>query len=351
MRFPVKHTAGVVPLASNEITVPADDRGRGDRETFHHRRRLARRDSSANQTRPTSSHRRLPVRLTGSTWFSWRSTSSSPSPLDRSDRTITASRPNKTSPSGRRATAAPHGSPSHTTYPRANTSSHYETGFPRGTASHAILHMAEDADGWRGSLSCSEGRPPGQPGMDAAPELIHEIRLVIEFVNFTQRGLTGRCGAAHTSRYHAVRCSWIPCGTPNMLGSVASPARCRRQGSKWFPVDVRLIFMTRFIADQWSVACTGAATAAHILAWPCAVVMVAAAAAYRLAAEGTRRKTLVELVTRAPAGTIVIMESGPGGPAMWLRVGSSPADSVDTSSGGVAWATGMQGSRSVIGCR
>ena len=42
---------------------------------------------------------------------------------------------------------------------------------------------------------------------------------------------------------------------------------------------------------------------------------------YRLLAERARRKTLVDLVSHAPAGTIVVMEKGPGGPAMWVRVG------------------------------
>jgi hypothetical protein len=58
-----------------------------------------------------------------------------------------------------------------------------------------------------------------------------------------------------------------------------------------------------------------------VLAWPYTAAVLAVTVIYRLLAERTRRKTLVELVSRAPAGTIVVMEKGPGGPAMWVRVG------------------------------
>jgi len=81
-----------------------------------------------------------------------------------------------------------------------------------------------------------------------------------------------------------------------------------------------LFIMTGLTAARWAVASAGAATA-HVLAWPCTTVVLAMTAAYRLLAEWTRRKTLVDLVSRAPAGTIVVMEKGPGGPAMWVRVG------------------------------
>ena len=101
------------------------------------------------------------------------------------------------------------------------------------------------------------------------------------------------------------------------------------------------------MVGQRTLASTGAAAAAHILAWPYTVVVLATAAFYRLVAEQSRRKTLIELVTRAPEGTILVMERGPGGPAMWLPVGSVPPSPVDTSSGGAEWATVMQRSRSV----
>lgn len=77
--------------------------------------------------------------------------------------------------------------------------------------------------------------------------------------------------------------------------------------------------MTSLTADRWAVASVGAA-AVHVLAWPHAVVL-AATAVYRLLAERSRRKTLVDLISHAPAGTIVVMEKGPGGPAMWVKVG------------------------------
>jgi hypothetical protein len=64
--------------------------------------------------------------------------------------------------------------------------------------------------------------------------------------------------------------------------------------------------------------------ALHVLAWPYVAVVLAATDVYRLLAERSRRKTLVDLISHAPAGTIVIMGKGPGGPAMWVRVGDGP---------------------------
>ncbi len=63
------------------------------------------------------------------------------------------------------------------------------------------------------------------------------------------------------------------------------------------------------------------ASAVHVLAWPYTAAVLVVTAAYRLLAERARRKTLVDLVSHAPADTIVVMEKGPGGPAMWIRVG------------------------------
>ena len=62
-------------------------------------------------------------------------------------------------------------------------------------------------------------------------------------------------------------------------------------------------------------------SAVHVLAWPYTAVVLVVTAAYRLLAEQVRRKTLVDLVSHAPADTIVVMEKGPGGPAMWIKVG------------------------------
>jgi hypothetical protein len=78
--------------------------------------------------------------------------------------------------------------------------------------------------------------------------------------------------------------------------------------------------MTGLTAGRWAVASAGA-TAVHVLAWPYTAAILAVTAVYRLLAERARRKTLVDLVSRAPTGTIVIVERGPGGPAMWVRVG------------------------------
>ncbi len=67
------------------------------------------------------------------------------------------------------------------------------------------------------------------------------------------------------------------------------------------------------------------AFALHLLVWRyCAVV--AALAGYRLLAERGRRKTLLVLVSRAAAGTVVFVDKGPAGPAMWLRVGDTSQD-------------------------
>ena len=79
--------------------------------------------------------------------------------------------------------------------------------------------------------------------------------------------------------------------------------------------------MTGLTAGRWAVASAGAA-AVHVVAWPYTAVVLAATAVYRLLAERARRKTLIDLVSRAPAGTIVVMEKGPGGPAMWVRIGN-----------------------------
>jgi hypothetical protein len=78
--------------------------------------------------------------------------------------------------------------------------------------------------------------------------------------------------------------------------------------------------MTGLTASRWALASAGVAVV-HVLAWPYTAAVLAVTVVYRLLAERTRRKTLIDLVSRAPAGTIVVMEKGPGGPAMWVRVG------------------------------
>jgi uncharacterized protein (DUF849 family) len=78
--------------------------------------------------------------------------------------------------------------------------------------------------------------------------------------------------------------------------------------------------MMGLTSGRWVMVSAGAA-AIHVLAWPYTGVVAAVIAVYRLIAERARRKTLVDLVAHAPTGTIVVMEKGPGGPAMWVRVG------------------------------
>ena len=81
--------------------------------------------------------------------------------------------------------------------------------------------------------------------------------------------------------------------------------------------------MTR-LADGWLAVSGAGAAAVHMLAWPYIAAVLAATAIYRLLAERARRKTVVDVVSHAPAGTIVVMERGPGGPAMWVKVGDGP---------------------------
>ena len=78
------------------------------------------------------------------------------------------------------------------------------------------------------------------------------------------------------------------------------------------------------VTAAWPAVASAGASAAHVLAWPYTAAVLAATAVYRLLAERARRKTLVDLVSQAPAGTIVVMEKGPGGPAMWVKVGDGP---------------------------
>jgi hypothetical protein len=52
--------------------------------------------------------------------------------------------------------------------------------------------------------------------------------------------------------------------------------------------------------------------------------LVAVAGGVRLLCEWQRRTTLVAIVREAPAGTVVVQERGPGGPAMWVLVGYGP---------------------------
>ncbi|MFF2078400.1 hypothetical protein ACFVXG_27045 [Kitasatospora sp. NPDC058162] len=59
--------------------------------------------------------------------------------------------------------------------------------------------------------------------------------------------------------------------------------------------------------------------------WIVLALLGALGVAVRLLAEWQRRRTLVALVERAPLGTVVVQESGMGGPGMRVQVGARPA--------------------------
>jgi len=68
---------------------------------------------------------------------------------------------------------------------------------------------------------------------------------------------------------------------------------------------------------------------AHAASWPTACAMVVALLillGYRLVAERSRRRTLIEMCAYAPGGTVIFQKAGPGGPAMcvWIGDGQRP---------------------------
>ncbi|GGN41186.1 hypothetical protein GCM10011578_089170 [Streptomyces fuscichromogenes] len=56
--------------------------------------------------------------------------------------------------------------------------------------------------------------------------------------------------------------------------------------------------------------------------WPAVGAVLLLGRVLRLLVELARRRTLVDVTTRAPAGTQVVQGGGSGGPAMWISVGS-----------------------------
>ena len=71
-------------------------------------------------------------------------------------------------------------------------------------------------------------------------------------------------------------------------------------------------------AELWTVL------VAHAGSWPIACAMTAVLLVllgYRLMAEQARRRTLIEACAYAPSGTVIIQETGPGGPAIWVWIG------------------------------
>ena len=61
------------------------------------------------------------------------------------------------------------------------------------------------------------------------------------------------------------------------------------------------------------------------LVWSVLGIAPLGAGMWQLLAERSRRKTLVALVTRAPAGTQLMQRHGVGGPAFCVRVGDCRA--------------------------
>jgi len=73
--------------------------------------------------------------------------------------------------------------------------------------------------------------------------------------------------------------------------------------------------------------------------WPgtCAVVSaVALTTVYRLRAEQSRRRMLLDICLNAPAGTEVVQDDGPAGPAMRVRVGNGSRPGLEAAAGALA---------------
>jgi hypothetical protein len=66
----------------------------------------------------------------------------------------------------------------------------------------------------------------------------------------------------------------------------------------------------------------GGAVSAHLLTFRY-IAVASVVGAYRLLAERSRRKTLVALLSRASTNTVMFIDKGPGGPAMYVKVGRS----------------------------
>jgi hypothetical protein len=73
--------------------------------------------------------------------------------------------------------------------------------------------------------------------------------------------------------------------------------------------------------------------------WPgtCAVVgAVALTGVYRLLAEQSRRRLLLDICLNAPAGTEVVQDGGPAGPAIRVRVGNGSRPGLGATAGALA---------------
>ncbi|MGI5461095.1 hypothetical protein ACQEWB_49690 [Streptomyces sp. CA-249302] len=69
-------------------------------------------------------------------------------------------------------------------------------------------------------------------------------------------------------------------------------------------------------------------------AWPAVGSVLLLGGVRRLLVERARRRTLVDVATRAPAGTQVVQGDGAGGPALWISVGSGRAAASESGESG-----------------
>jgi hypothetical protein len=91
---------------------------------------------------------------------------------------------------------------------------------------------------------------------------------------------------------------------------------------------------------RWEPAVPVAAlTVAWTGGWPgtCAVAgAVALTVVYRLLAEQSRRRLLLDIYLHAPAGTEVVQDDGSAGPAMRVRVGNGSRPGLADTAGALA---------------
>jgi hypothetical protein len=70
---------------------------------------------------------------------------------------------------------------------------------------------------------------------------------------------------------------------------------------------------------EWAAGLAG-----HPAPWPAAFLLLAGLLVvlrYRRTAERERRETLIAAYRYAPGNTVLAQAGGPGGPAVWIRVG------------------------------
>jgi hypothetical protein len=97
--------------------------------------------------------------------------------------------------------------------------------------------------------------------------------------------------------------------------------------SKRFAGRRRVPYVKTSTAIGWVLADRVGTVLTHTLSWStacCAIGVMTLAGLFRLLSEWQRRLTLVAIIERARAGTVVVQERGPGGPAMWVQVGYGP---------------------------